>query len=61
LPIAAFGGPMNQLFGPHCYNYHEVIMKIKEKLDPNSSYDSWTYSGASEKAFADEKEGYTFF
>lgn len=61
LPIAAFGGPMNQLFGPHCYNYHEMIMKIKEKLDPNSSYDSWTYSGPSEKAFADEKEGYTFF
>jgi hypothetical protein len=38
-----------------------MIMKIKEKLDPNSSYDSWTYSGASEKAFPDEKEGYTFF
>lgn len=61
VPIAAFGGPMNRMFGPHCYNYHEMIMKIKEKLDPHSSYDSWTYSGPSEKAFPDEKEDYTFF
>lgn len=61
VPIAAFGGAMNKVFGPHCYNYHEMIMKIKERLDPNSSYDSWTYSGPSEKAFPDEKEDYTFF
>ena len=53
--MGALGGFMNELFGPHCSNYHLVIKKIKEALDPNSSCDSWTYSGPSEKAFPDEK------
>ena len=61
VPIGAFGGMVNKIFGPHCYNYHEMIDKIKAMLDPNFSYDSWTYSGPSDKAFPDEKENYTVF
>jgi glycolate oxidase len=61
LPLGVFGGSLNALFGPHCYDFHEMIIKLKEQLDPNSACDSWTYSGPSPKAFPDEKHDFTFF
>lgn len=61
LPLGAFGGPMNAMFGPHCSDFHEIIQKIKALCDPESSCDSWTYSGPSPKAFPDEKQDFSFF
>lgn len=61
VPLGAIGRPMNELFGPHCSDFHLVIKKIKEALDPNSSCDSWTYSGPSSKAFPEEKGDFTMF
>ncbi|MBI9077985.1 MAG: FAD-binding oxidoreductase, partial [Desulfatibacillum sp.] len=60
-PLGAFGGPMNELFGPHCGNYHLVLQQIKAILDPNSSCDSWAYTGPSEKAFPDEKSSFSMY
>ncbi|SHJ82607.1 FAD/FMN-containing dehydrogenase [Desulfatibacillum alkenivorans DSM 16219] len=61
LPLGAFGGPMNELFGPHCGDYHLYIKQIKAVLDPHSACDSWAYSGPSEKAFPDEKKSFAMY
>ena len=61
VPIAGFGGPMNELFGPHCSDYHLVLKRIKAALDPNSSCDSWAYTGPSEKALPEEKGTFSMY
>jgi len=44
IPIAAFGGEMNERFGPHCGNYPRWMKKIKRALDPNMASDPFFFA-----------------
>ena len=49
VPLIGFGPKESEIMGPHMYNYHLWIQKIKEALDPNDACDSWTYAYPSKK------------
>ncbi|MCP4754746.1 MAG: FAD-binding oxidoreductase [Proteobacteria bacterium] len=44
IPIAGFGGEMNERFGPECSNYPLWMRKIKKALDPNTASDPFFYA-----------------
>jgi len=44
IQISGFGDEMNNLLGPHCFNYHIWLSKIKKALDPNTASDPHFYS-----------------
>ena len=56
IPLHGQGHRMNLRYGPHCYNYHKWMLKIKETLDPNTASDPYFYidPNASEE---DDREG----
>ena len=43
-PISGYGQLMNAKFGPHCWNYHLWMERIKRALDPNMSCDPFFYA-----------------
>ncbi len=61
IPISGFGGPMNELFGPHCSDYHLVLKKIKAALDPHSACDAWAYTGPPEDEPPDEGVNFSLY
>ena len=41
VPAHVWGDALHDMFGPHAYNYHLWMRKVKRAFDPNNLSDSW--------------------
>jgi glycolate oxidase len=49
IPIAGFGVEANEVFGPHCGDYHHWLQRLKRALDPNLASDPFFYAEAAQE------------